>query len=630
MNRTTIIAWISVINLFWVVTLSSQDPCATYEAKIGFPTRTNLDFADAKLLFDEYSSLDCADLLIAYNFIGYAHYDQSNLGQAKEYLIKGEDEFYINETRPEQFALNQMYTALILIIEKDYESALYHLDKAETFAENAADKYIIGSIYQNRGLLHLEMEDLTKSEEYYNKAIESKGLDPLAMGYVYQNLAYLNLKKGKLTQSEDLISKTKTLWNDLGNHKGKYMLSFCESELFIEKKQFAKALKSLENGRINYDQKTKLLLGKNYLIEAAIQDSLGNKEAKLTALQNAILNGEELSEEQLKQTISSLTELQEDSKTNLILSELVSKLKLQNTNQKKITVIRNKIMDKETAEDESLIKTQLIYLFILLGLLFLFAYLFFKINNQKSDIQRLNQKLETSNVKIQKQLKEVEQKNKALEQFAYVASHDLKSPLRTISSFAGLMKDQNLSEEANQYLDIITSSSKNMGNLITELLSYSTLDQNLEKTHVNLNQLINDTTNGIKSQLDESQASISIDKDCDCMITCDYTLFSTVIQNLIVNAIMYCKDDQPPTIDITCKTAGNQQIITVSDNGIGIPQAQQDSIFEMFKRLKIKKTDGTGIGLASCKKIIELHGGNISVDSTEGIGSVFIIELPVS
>jgi light-regulated signal transduction histidine kinase (bacteriophytochrome) len=109
----------------------------------------------------------------------------------------------------------------------------------------------------------------------------------------------------------------------------------------------------------------------------------------------------------------------------------------------------------------------------------------------------------------------------------------------------------------------------------------------------------------------------------------EYTALECADMLLAFNFIgIYCKEDEPPRINISTKKSKNHLRITVSDNGIGIAESYQDTIFEMFKRLKSKKAEGTGIGLASCKKIVEKHGGKISVNSTEGEGSNFIIEIP--
>lgn len=607
----------------------SQQTCSQLEEKMQLMAGAGSTIVEAEVIYDEYLTLACADMLLAYNFMGHVNYNNSNLDKAKEILLRGEIEFFDKEIEPEQFSVNQMYTALIFIVEKDYESALYYLSKAEEYALKSSDKTIHASVYQNMALLHLEIDELEKAEEYSNKAINTGGLDSYNIGYTYQNLAFLYFKQGNSEKSLELINKTKEIWNSLEFSKGKYLLSFIEAKLSIRNKEFTNGLSQLEYGRSVYQEENKLLLGENYLIEAQIQDSLGNNEAMLIAIENAILDSDDLSEEQLKKAISDLSELQDDSKTNVVLADLVSRLKLENVKQKEIDLNRNKVKDKETKEDESIIETRGNYLVLLgAGLMLLFV-LFLRIIKQKGDIQDLNQNLKNSNLEIENQVNRLKQKNEELEQFAYVASHDLKSPVRTISSFAGLLKSRYSDDKANEFLDIITKSAQNMSAMISDLLKHTTLDQELNIQDTDLKTMIEETLKCIDTEIIESNTSIIVDDSCSQTLPCDKVVFSNVIQNLISNAITYCKEDVPPEIKISAVKANEQITITISDNGIGINEANTDQIFQMFNRLKAKDVEGTGIGLATCKKIIEKHGGTISVNSTFGVGSEFIIIMPI-
>ena len=168
-----------------------------------------------------------------------------------------------------------------------------------------------------------------------------------------------------------------------------------------------------------------------------------------------------------------------------------------------------------------------------------------------------------------------------------------------------------------------------MSEMITDLLQFSTLDQQINIETINLKSLIKETLTRIDTQIQEAQATIKMEESCDQKISVDKTLFMNVIQNLVANAIIYCKEEELPVISISAVSDATKITIHIADNGIGIEEPFQDKVFEMFKRLKTKKVDGTGIGLASCKKIVEFHNGKIAVDSTVGVGSTFSIQLPV-
>lgn len=630
MNMQSLNKFLCVVLSLCIGSSACQNSCILIEEEMKELLKTEIILEESEKIYDEYTSLDCADMLFAYNFIGFAHYNTSNLQLAKEYLIKGEKVYLDNKSSGENFANNQLYTSLIYILEKDYETALYHLNKAETYANKTTNNNLKSSVSQNLGLIMVEMNELLKAEHYYNKAIDIGNLDSVDIGYVYQNMAFIYLKKENHEKSEEYIKKTKLIWTNLNYSKGIYLLSFIESKLAIKKKEYTTALNYLNIGRAEYTADRRILKGENYLIEAKAHGHLGNTKAKLLALENAILESEDLLPEQLKNTITEISNSLNQSRTKTVLINLISQLKYQSSNQNKITTIRNKMMDSEKAEDEFIIKMQLKYM-LSLGLFSLIILGFFlRIRRQKKKIQSLNKNLALSNNKIENQLNNLTQKNKELEKFAFVASHDLKSPLRTISSFAEIVKRIADKEKSDIYLDIISDSAKNMTDMITALLEYSTLDQQLTIQHVNLMHLIEDTIKRIDSQIAESNTTIILNENCDHNFECDKTLFSCVIQNLISNAIIYCKDDIPPEITISAIKKDNDLLIKFSDNGIGIEEEYKAQIFEMFKRLKTNNADGTGIGLATCMKIVEKHNGTITVDSTFGVGSNFTIKIPLT
>ena len=609
-------------------TLFSQKTCEFLEQRMQILLGTKFSTSEAEEIINHYEELECEDKLLAFNFIGFVHYNNSDFDKAKEFLLRGENDFFDKEDNPKQFAINQIYTALILIAEKKFDSALYHLKKAETYVNRQSDSFVKATVYQNLGLVHVEMDKLEEAEINFVDAISTGFLDNINIGYIYQNLAFLYLKKGNDNKTVDFINRTKTIWKEMDFPKGIYLLSFIEAKLAIKQNKFSEALNYLHQGRSTYKDEQMLLLGENFLIEAQIQDSLGNTQAQLVALENAILKSTDLTRDQLNTAISHLSEIQNSDKTNLVLTELIAKLKTQNINQNKISIARSKIMDSESAEDQSIIKTQLQYLFLLGIILFLLSYLLLRIKKQKKAIESLNANLQSSNEKIENQVERLTQKNKELEQFAYVASHDLKSPLRNISSFAGLLKRKYNSEETQEFLDIIIKSSKNMSEMISDLLRFSTLDQDLIIDNINFIDIIEHAIVRINKQIKDTNTTINIDESCDQIIQCDKSLFTNVIQNLVANSIIYCKQDELPIISISASQNTNETIIKVADNGIGIEEPYQDKIFEMFKRLKTKDVDGTGIGLASCKKIVDYHEGSISVNSRLGEGSTFIIKLP--
>ena len=230
--------------------------------------------------------------------------------------------------------------------------------------------------------------------------------------------------------------------------------------------------------------------------------------------------------------------------------------------------------------------------------------------------------------------KESEQKmkdlNVELERFAYLASHDLKEPLRTVTSFTKLFKEEygdKFDDNAINYLDFIDEASSRMITLTNDLLIYSQLDDkslNFEK--VNINDLIEKIVADLQKTITENDAEIIVEKIP--RILCDATQIKQLFQNLISNSLKY-RSEKTPNIKISCTEKASNFEFSVKDNGIGIPSKYHQQIFEVFKRLHSQtEYEGTGIGLANCKRIIDNHKGKIWVKSTEGKGTTFFFTIP--
>lgn len=221
--------------------------------------------------------------------------------------------------------------------------------------------------------------------------------------------------------------------------------------------------------------------------------------------------------------------------------------------------------------------------------------------------------------------KELERKNKELEQFAYVASHDLQEPLRTISSFLDLMQKQyqdSFDEKATKYMSFIMQASDRMKVLINDLLEYSRIGRKKESAVVDLNQTVHAVLADLNKAITDAEAEIEV-RQLPSMNVYP-TEMKQIFQNLIINAIKFRKKDSTPKIEIGAEKKDEVWKFFVKDNGIGIDPKQSERIFVIFQRLHTRNEyEGSGIGLSHCKKIAELHKGKIWVESTPGEGSCF-------
>ncbi|MFT4667600.1 MAG: ligand-binding sensor domain-containing protein/signal transduction histidine kinase [Polaribacter sp.] len=220
--------------------------------------------------------------------------------------------------------------------------------------------------------------------------------------------------------------------------------------------------------------------------------------------------------------------------------------------------------------------------------------------------------------------------NKDLEQFAYIASHDLQEPLRTIGSFIGLLgrnyKEQ-LPEEALQYIAFANDGVHRMSNLIKSLLTYSKVGrEGIEFSITNLNFLLSYKLIDLAKKIEER--NVVIEMDCLPEIHCEQNQLGMVFYNLVNNAIKF-NNSTTPTIKIKRHDDAPEGFwkFSVQDNGIGIDEKYQEKIFEIFSRLHGREYEGTGIGLALCQKIVYAHGGKIWLESTKGEGTTFFLTI---
>ena len=255
----------------------------------------------------------------------------------------------------------------------------------------------------------------------------------------------------------------------------------------------------------------------------------------------------------------------------------------------------------------------------------------------------LEQKVEKRTEELKQANKNLEASNAELQQYAFIASHDLQEPLRKIITFTRIIEERFLEKtpEAISYMSKIITSSERMRTLINDLLNYSRISVDPKFTFTNLTKIVNQALNDLEVSISEKNAKVEID-DLPVIEVVPEQI-TQVFQNIISNALKFSKKEFAPFIKISAeliqkksvksKPAANGEYcrITITDNGIGFDEIYLDRIFSMFQRLHGKSEyNGTGIGLSITKKIIENHNGLITATSKEGEGSTFIIILPVS
>ncbi len=238
-------------------------------------------------------------------------------------------------------------------------------------------------------------------------------------------------------------------------------------------------------------------------------------------------------------------------------------------------------------------------------------------------LRHQKQLVEEQSAKLAEQLTMLEKSYAELEQFSYIASHDLKSPLRTISSYAGLLKrrySDHLDADAKDFIDYIMKGTCHMNEIIRDLLEYGGISKSVNFEPLELSNLVDLVKQNLTGEINESKAII--EQDELPVITGYQTGLLQLFQNLLANAIKFRGAEQPKIAILAADMKQHWQF-TVSDNGLGLDESYQEKAFMPFQRISHLDRPGTGMGLAICKKIVKMHNGEIWYNSALGKGTNF-------
>lgn len=227
---------------------------------------------------------------------------------------------------------------------------------------------------------------------------------------------------------------------------------------------------------------------------------------------------------------------------------------------------------------------------------------------------------------------ELRQSNEELERFAYVASHDLQEPLRTVASYLQLLERRyrdHLDDDAREFIDFAVAGARRMEQLIKDLLAFSRVGtQGGDMVPVDTTDILRECLHSLRAAIEESSATVA-DENLPRVIA-DRSQLQQLFTNLIGNALKF-RGDAPPRVEITAERDGRFWRISIADNGIGIDPEYFERIFVIFQRLHSREAyPGTGVGLAICRKIVDRHGGRIWLESAPGQGATFRFTLPAA
>ncbi len=503
----------------------------------------------------------------------------------------------------------------LLYYQERYSEATVYYRRAQRLADNNRLKCnaIIGT-----GCCFEGNQDLDRALKIFNYALEIAENDDYSRGIAYakQNLGKVLGKTKAFVQAERNLKDAITIFEEMKEYYGIIQTKIYLGDLYNQQEkyntavvEFNESLRIIDSvGQTYWKPRGDALFGL-----ANSYKGLGNFSIAFDLLEEGFKKKDSLLNEQ---TLNQMAKVQSIYELN-----------------KKQAVIDRQSFEADILKQKNKAKTATNYLFSFIAVFFLIfsvTILFFYHRQKRTTAQISFQKSY-----IEKQNKQLEHYNAELSNYAYIASHDLREPLRTISAFTGLIKrqaDDTFTETTKEYFGYILGAVNRMQQLLEDLLSYSRIDSEAaEKKWISSADVLKNVKNDLIQRINENEAQILVNYDDMPDLYIPETHLHQLFQNVINNAIKFKKDDQSPIVDIKCKKERESYVFSFTDNGVGIPAEKKEKIFEMFTRLdKRHRYDGTGIGLATCKKIVLAYEGEIWVESEEGVGSTFFIRLPMA
>lgn len=559
------------------------------------------------MLLNEYpTKLNHSDSLSVLRLISQNHFYMGNFDVAHELALK---RLRFTEELNDSFNIAKSYQVLseIECRQKNYDVALKHVTISKQMFEKIGDNVelsynmdLMGDIFHNTG----------KYEEALAYKIKScKVID--TTGSLYNN-AYCNhtiaLTLGKMEkydEAKSLFRLALANWVKAKMPEETSLTRACLGEVIAWSGQCGEGIPMIKTALLEAEALSMSPLRRDVLERLFQVNKHCNRiEDAFFYLEKYIAVNDSLNNQNTKVRIASLSNGYQLDKKNAELEVL-------------------KHLEQSKAQ-------YIIFLSISLAFLLVFALLgYYLLKKQRSYSRQLNAKskqIEQQYEDIHRTNEKLKLANKELEQFAYLASHDLKAPLRTIGNYASLISRRycgQLDLDGVSFLGFITEAAKHMNALLEDIFAYSNVGKGeILVEEVNLQEKLDLALRLLHETIEAKQAKVRYDQLP--VVMGNPTQLYQVIQNLLDNALKFIPSDRQPELAIRFAEEGDFYRFSISDNGIGIHENKHDEVFTIFKRLHSSDAyKGTGIGLSICKKIVETHGGRIWVESDGTMGSVF-------
>lgn len=526
----------------------------------------------------------------------------------------------------------------------EFDIAAENFFLALNIRERIDDKLGLSRSYNNIGNVFFKQEEYNQALEYYKKAlnIRKETKDSTGLIYSYNNMGDILRIQEKHEDAYLMYSRAVAIAKAIDHKAGLafVLINLGDSQVATNNIRGAKeSYTTAMNVAMKIQDKNRMAMCMNKLAAIYIDENDPEKALDLAHQSDQLsrkINATDRRVESCRLKASAYSKLKEYDKAYLALQDytrlhneilgkerqkaIISMKAKYESAKKEAELLAQKTELQEQEDKVSQLNSILLALGIfVLGIFFVGFYI------RYMDQKRTSAILTEKNKQIEAQNQNLVRSNMALEQFAYVASHDLKEPLRNINTFASLFKKQykdKIGEDGKDYLNIITRGVSHMSSLLEDILAYSRLTQNANAQieDVDMNNVVKSVQQTLGSVIEERKVEI----ETDVLPTIKSNTFQMyqLFQNLVSNGIKF-NDNEAPEIKIGYERENGHHHFSVSDNGIGINKEFERKIFQVFQRLHKNQYQGTGVGLAICKKIVQQHNGEIWLDSEEGKGATF-------
>jgi len=517
-----------------------------------------------------------------------------------------------NNTGADNRAIAKVYLALVRVAARmsNHPRAYHYLEKISALPQESLNPTIRAKVLFFKGYFAYYAENFEEATAHTTKAAKEsiRGTEVRLMLLAHDASATCLNELGLHSEALEYATKAITLQDSY--------LDTAKQRFFRQDNQLTKAKEDLEKS-FDYFQNAGDLYSTN----------LARKELiNISKAANNIAAAFKISEEyhHLRDSL--------DARKNYISARMVS---LDRENERNLAqqALTAEMIARQAAERANA-RAERVAWFILVSLLScIVAFIYYRLRLRHNTQQQLEEEVERRTAKITEQAKRLKTSNEELERFAYIASHDLKTPLRNITSFLNLIERRlpiGAKALVNDYLEIAKTNARQMHFLITDVLEFSRIDANLnaESEEFKLNKAVKQLIVQLAPDLERVNGTIKLSGDLDLFAPKAYIL--QVVQNLIENGIKY-NDSENPKVNIDIWKEKHFGFVSVTDNGIGIAPEYHEQIFTLFKRLHTTdEYEGTGLGLAVCKKIISRLGGDITVSNHEQSGTTFQLKIPLT